>query len=449
MADFEPRVRDGVTRFLDLRWDDPETARIGIRPELTHSDGRVLSGVATYGLVDYAMGAALGALVAADEHVATINISINYVQTANAGELVCRTVVDRRNRTSAVLRSEAHHEDGPLLVTAIGTYAIYKPAERARATVGPTPRRRVAEDARTPRALSIAGSDSGGGAGIQADLKAFAACGVHGMTAITAITAQSTVGVSAVHPTPPELILEQVRVVLEDIGVDAVKVGMLGSAESARAVARALELVPAGTPVVVDTVMVAESGARLLDPDAERVLLEEILPRASVITPNLFEARALAAARPRPEREDADEQSRAPATPAQQAGTDTDEEVIALSRALLAYAPGCVVVTGGHREKAEDLFVDRDRVHAIPGVRARGGAAHGSGCTHSSLIAALMALGADALTAAIAARALAGEAVARGLRDIGAGTGPVDAVDLAERRGQARQTLSAASERLP
>ncbi len=113
-------------------------------------------------------------------------------------------------------------------------------------------------------ALTIAGSDSGGGAGIQADLKAFARCGVHGTSAITAITAQNTLGVTAIHQAPPEIVLAQVRAVLADIGVDAVKIGMLGSAEVALAVAQALDELPAGTPVVVDPVMVAESGARLL-----------------------------------------------------------------------------------------------------------------------------------------------------------------------------------------
>src|SRR5271155_6173609 len=125
---------------------------------------------------------------------------------------------------------------------------------------------------RTPTVLSIAGSDSGGGAGVQADLKAFARCGVHGMTAITAITAQNTVAVSAIHPLPGEIVLSQVRAVSGDIGVDAVKVGMLGTSEVTLAVARALDELPAGTPVVVDPVMVAESGARLLDPEAQRGL---------------------------------------------------------------------------------------------------------------------------------------------------------------------------------
>jgi hydroxymethylpyrimidine/phosphomethylpyrimidine kinase len=135
-----------------------------------------------------------------------------------------------------------------------------------------------------PAVLSIAGSDSGGGAGIQADLKAFAACGVHGMTAVTAITAQNTLGVSAVHPIPPGIIMAQVRAVAEDIGVDAVKIGMLGTAETVKAVARALDDLDPGTPVVVDPVMVSESGAVLLEPDAQLALVEQILWPAAMGT---------------------------------------------------------------------------------------------------------------------------------------------------------------------
>ncbi|MGH2712368.1 MAG: bifunctional hydroxymethylpyrimidine kinase/phosphomethylpyrimidine kinase, partial [Thermoleophilaceae bacterium] len=144
--------------------------------------------------------------------------------------------------------------------------------------------------------LTIAGSDSGGGAGIQADLKAFARCGVHGMTAITAITAQNTVAVSGVYPLPPEAIVEQVRAVADDIGVDAVKIGMLGTAETIAAVERALDLV-GDAPVVLDPVMVAESGARLLDEDAEDGLRTRLLPRVTVVTPNVAEARVLGGAR--------------------------------------------------------------------------------------------------------------------------------------------------------
>src|SRR5687768_6554240 len=147
---------------------------------------------------------------------------------------------------------------------------------------------------RIPAVLSIAGSDSGGGAGIQADLKAFARAGVHGMTAITAITAQSTVGVFGVQAIAPDLIVAQVRAVVEDIGVDAAKTGMLGDESTIDAVARALDLLESGTPLVVDPVMVAESGADLLDPAARGALVERIVSRATVVTPNVPEAARLA-----------------------------------------------------------------------------------------------------------------------------------------------------------
>jgi len=263
---------------------------------------------------------------------------------------------------------------------------------------------------RTPVALTIAGSDSGGGAGIQADLKAFARCGVHGTSAITAITAQSTVGVRAIHAVPPDIVLAQVRAVLADIGADAVKVGMLGDVETIEAVARALEELPPGTPVVVDPVMVAESGARLLADGAQEALVREIVPRASVLTPNMPEAAALAGGEQQPE---------------------------ALVRSVLALGPCAVVLTGGHRASAVDLFLDSagdGEIVEIAGERHPGGAAHGSGCTHSAALAAQLALGRDALSAARAAREIAGAAVARGLRDIGAGPGPVDVIDLARMR---------------
>ncbi|HST34278.1 MAG TPA: bifunctional hydroxymethylpyrimidine kinase/phosphomethylpyrimidine kinase, partial [Solirubrobacteraceae bacterium] len=247
---------------------------------------------------------------------------------------------------------------------------------------------------RTPTALSIAGSDSGGGAGIEADLKAFARCGVHGTVAITAITAQNTTGVSAIHAVPPQTILAQVRAVLADITVDAVKVGMLGTEQSARAVAEALAELPDGTPVVVDPVMVAESGAQLLAADAQQALVELILPRASVLTPNLPEARVLVGGSP-PEQHADDDRGR---------GAERETaQVQQLARALLALGPGAVVVTGGHRTRMVDLFLDRDedaQPVEIEGERYPDGAAHGSGCTHSSLLAAQLALGATPLEAA-------------------------------------------------
>jgi len=286
---------------------------------------------------------------------------------------------------------------------------------------------------RTPVALTIAGSDSGGGAGIQADLKAFARCGVHGTSAITAITAQNTVGVQAIHHVPPEIVLAQVRAVVRDVGVDAVKVGMLGSAEVTLAVARALDELPENTPVVVDPVMVAESGARLLDADAQDALLAEIVPRASVLTPNLPEARVLAGLEGLAE----EDMSKTGAPASEVQARD-------LARAVLALGPRAVVLTGGHRARAIDLFLDSSldsaagdegcRMIEIPGERHPDGAAHGSGCTHSSVLTARLALGDTPLEAARVARALAGEAVAHGLRDVGAGAGPVDVLGLARMR---------------
>ena len=271
-----------------------------------------------------------------------------------------------------------------------------------------------------PTVLAIAGSDSGGGAGIQADLKAFARCGVHGTTAITAITAQSTVGVEAIHTVPPEMILAQVRAVCADIRVDAVKIGMLGAVETVRAVARALDELPARIPVVVDPVMVAESGARLLELAARDALIEQLLPRASVVTPNVPEARVLAGRAP------GDGGDAAPAEDAQR------REAEDLARAVLALGPRAVVVTGGHRLRAVDVFLQAGaaRVVEIEGERHPDGATHGSGCTHSSLLAAHLALGATPLQAARAARRLTGEAVRDGLGEVGAGPGPVDVLGL-------------------
>jgi hydroxymethylpyrimidine/phosphomethylpyrimidine kinase len=267
-----------------------------------------------------------------------------------------------------------------------------------------------------PRLLTIAGSDSGGGAGIQADLKAFARCGAHGMSAITAITAQNTVAVTDVYPLPPEAIVAQVRAVAEDIGVDAVKIGMLGTSETIAAVEQALDLV-GDVPVVLDPVMVAESGARLLDEDAEHALRTRLLPRVTVVTPNLPEARALAEAEALP---DAEVLRRALA----------DAEPADLARAIHALGPGNVVVTGGHREQAIDTFFDGERLVELPGERYPEGAAHGSGCTHSSALAAHLALGLDPLEAARRAKQIASEAVRDGLRGLGGGAGPVDVLGL-------------------
>lgn len=227
------------------------------------------------------------------------------------------------------------------------------------------------------------------------------------MTAVTAITAQNTTGVTSVHSVPAETIVDQVRAVAEDIGVDAVKIGMLGTAETIEAVEAALDLV-AGAPVVLDPVMVAESGAVLLDEDARDALRRRLLPRATVATPNVAEAGVLA-------------------------GREGDDDVEGLARAVFELGAAAVVVTGGHRPQATDVFFDGSEPVELPGERHPQGAAHGSGCTHSSALAAGLARGAHPLDAARAARELAAAAVREGLRGIGAGAGPVDALGIGRR----------------
>jgi hydroxymethylpyrimidine/phosphomethylpyrimidine kinase len=256
-------------------------------------------------------------------------------------------------------------------------------------------------------ALTIAGSDSSGGAGIQADLKAFARCGVHGASAIVALTAQNTMGVSSVHTVPGQSIIDQVAAVASDLGVDAVKIGMLGGEPTIDAVVRSLGWVE-NAPVVVDPVMVAESGAVLLEPDAKRALIEQVLPRAAVATPNLPEARELTGQPPTASQED-------------------------LARAVHSLGPDAVVVTGGHTHDGADLFFDGERLERIEGARHPDGASHGSGCTHSSALAAHLALGFEPLAAARAAREVAAQAVADGLRELGEGAGPVDALGVRAR----------------
>jgi hydroxymethylpyrimidine/phosphomethylpyrimidine kinase len=256
---------------------------------------------------------------------------------------------------------------------------------------------------RIPIAMTIATSDSGGGAGIQADLKAFARCGVHGTSAIVALTAQNTHEVVSVETLPRQFILDQVRAVVEDMGVDAVKIGMLFDQPTIEAVDEALDLV-GDAPVVLDPVMVAESGAVLLKPEARQALIERIVPRATVVTPNAGEARELT-------------------------GLSEDASGEELVRAVHELGPKVAVVTGGHLDGA-DRYFDGEVLEEIAGPRHPGGASHGSGCTHSSALAARLALGDSPLEAARAARAIAAEAVGNGLREIGSGAGPVDVLGI-------------------
>src|SRR3954454_8534818 len=271
---------------------------------------------------------------------------------------------------------------------------------------------------RVPAVLSIAGSDSGGGAGIQADLRAFARCGVHGMTAITAITAQNTRGVEKVELVSPNLVFCQILAIAEDMGADAIKIGMLGSPEIIDAVAVGLTyLGVALAPVVIDPVMVAESGAALIDDETREAMVAHLLPKCDVATPNIPEAQVLTGL-----------------------GKDASQEDLA--RGVLELGPRAVVVTGGHSEELVDLFFDGKRLVEIPGPRHPGGAAHGSGCTHSSAPAAHLAPGAEPLEAARRAREVASAAVGHGLRDIGGGPGPVDVFGLTASAPGARRPRS-------
>jgi hydroxymethylpyrimidine/phosphomethylpyrimidine kinase len=245
--------------------------------------------------------------------------------------------------------------------------------------------------------LTIASSDSGGGAGIQADLKAFARCGAHGMSAIVALTAQNTVGVQAIHEVPPSFVRAQIDAVLDDIGADAAKTGMLFSAPLIEAVADVL----AGRdlPLVVDPVMVASSGARLLRPDAVGILVGRLFPLATVVTPNLHEAQALT----------------------QTATQDRAE----LAERLVAMGARAALVTGGHGTDPVDHLFDGSRHLAIPVARHRVAATHGAGCTHSAALAAGLAAGLPLADAARQAAVMAGDAVAHGLAALGGGDGPV------------------------
>jgi len=259
-----------------------------------------------------------------------------------------------------------------------------------------------------PRCLTIATSDSGGGAGIQADLKAFARLGCHGSSVLVALTAQNTVAVTAVHELPPEFVRAQLDAVLDDIGADAAKTGMLFSARLIETVADHLAEHP--VPLVVDPVMVAASGAQLLQEDAVAVLVERLLPLATVVTPNLHEACALAGV---PYAEDADRRG--------------------LAEAIHALGARAVVVTGGHGSEAVDWLYDGETHTPIPVARYGDETTHGAGCTHSASLAAFLARGETLEDAARAAAEVATAAVRAGYR-VGSGSGPVDAIHLAAQR---------------
>ena len=259
---------------------------------------------------------------------------------------------------------------------------------------------RAALEAR-PRVLTVAGSDSGGGAGIQADIKAISRAGGFPLVAVTALTAQTTTGVHGVVGTPPAFVRDQIRLVVADIGLDGVKTGMLGTAEIVAAVAAELaDLDPADeVPVVVDPVMRAEAGSSLLAPGGDDAYRTLLLARATVVTPNLYEAQALA-------------------------GLDVDDAPRLAQ--MLHERHGCaVIVTGGHGATADDVLCDAAGVTRLPGVRLARRTTHGAGCTHSSTLAALLARGIPLRDAAAGAKEAATNAVRHGL-PYGAGAGPVD-----------------------
>jgi hydroxymethylpyrimidine/phosphomethylpyrimidine kinase len=254
-----------------------------------------------------------------------------------------------------------------------------------------------------PRCITIAGSDSGGGAGIQADLKAFAAAGAHGTSAVVALTAQSTVGVDDVFAVPPTFVQAQLDAIWDDIGADAAKTGMLFSRAIIDAVADWLQEHP--LPLVVDPVLVATSGARLLEEDAVDALVGRLFPLATVVTPNLLEARALVP-------------------------LSDKLSLSQLAESLVGRGARAALVTGGHAEEPVDHLFDGAEHYEIPVERHKVAATHGAGCTHSATLTALLARGMPLLEAAQGAAAAASRAVAQGLVDVGAGDGPVDVLGI-------------------
>ena len=259
------------------------------------------------------------------------------------------------------------------------------------------------------RCLTIAASDSGGGAGIQADLRAFAAAGCYGTSVIVALTAQNTLGIAAIHEVPAAFIAAQLSAVLDDIGADAVKTGALFTTAIVETVAEGLR--NRTLPLVVDPVTAATTGRRLLDDDAMDALVRLLFPLATVVTPNLGEA-ALLAGRAGDARE--------------------------MAERIGARGARAVLITGGHGEPVDHLFWNGEHLDIpVPRVEAR--ATHGSGCTHSATLTAELAKGLDLETPARRAAAVTARAISHGLVEIGAGEGPVDVLDLEAQEGGRNQ----------
>jgi hydroxymethylpyrimidine/phosphomethylpyrimidine kinase len=254
-----------------------------------------------------------------------------------------------------------------------------------------------------PRALTIAGSDSGGGAGIQADLKTFAAWGVYGTSAITALTAQNTVAVTAVHLVPPDVVAAQIDAVVSDIGCDAVKTGMLATAELVETVAAALRRHQTG-PVVVDPVMVAKSGDTLLSDEAVLAVVRHLLPLARVVTPNIPEAEVLTG---RPVR--------------------TISDMRDAARRLVDLGAAAALVKGGHLdgETLVDVVYESGHLHELEGPRLHSRHTHGTGCTMAASVAAQLALGVTLVDAVAAAKVYIAGAMRHGVA-AGRGHQPLD-----------------------
>ena len=257
-----------------------------------------------------------------------------------------------------------------------------------------------------PRLLTIAGSDSSGGAGIQADLKTFAALGCYGMSAITALTAQNTTGVQAVAPTAPDMLRAQIDSVMSDVGCDAIKIGMVPDAPSIRALAQALRE-HAGAPVVLDPVMVATAGSTLMEHSAAAVLLQELVPLSQLITPNLTEAQQLV-----------------------QQELHSVADMLAAAHALRQKGAAAVLIKGGHMagDALSDVLVLADgSEHVFTDARIATRNTHGTGCTLSSAIAAYLALGNSMLQAVQNGRVYVRTALAAGAQvRTGHGYGPVN-----------------------
>lgn len=257
-----------------------------------------------------------------------------------------------------------------------------------------------------PLVLTIAGSDSGGGAGIQADLKAMLVHGVHGMSVVTAITAQNSLGVQGVWPVPADGIRQQFRSVVDDIGVDAVKIGMLGDTATVEVVAELLDTLPAGTPVVLDPVCASKHGDALIDPSSVALLRDGLLGRVGVVTPNLGEAALLTGLA---------------------IGADPEELASALAAAAPRGSVPWILVKGGHAagDPVDLLRAPDGSLQRFHAERADNRHTHGTGCTLASAIAARLALGSDVPTAVAAAKSYVTGAIVGGFA-LGAGIGPVD-----------------------